>query len=86
MTRKRAASLMDDEGGGELSIGGRGSGTDREVSLGLGGARTGIVDTGRVELAGILGMEQVCLCQPEPKIPRPRNGMFCFFCRAHLRS
>jgi hypothetical protein len=28
----------------------------------------------------------VCLCQPEPKIPRPRNGesfifVFCFFCQ-----
>lgn len=22
--------------------------------------------------------EQVCLCQPDPKIPRPRNGACCF--------
>lgn len=29
--------------------------------------------------------EQVCLCQPDPKIPRPRNGMYCAIpCAQHL--
>jgi hypothetical protein len=25
------------------------------------------------------GREQVCLCQPDPKIPRPRNGVYTLF-------
>jgi HMG box factor, other len=26
-----------------------------------------------------------CLCQPDPKIPRPRNGMYCCLCPAARR-
>lgn len=30
--------------------------------------------------------EQVCLCQPDPKIPRPRNGMSEFKCHVPKRA
>lgn len=60
VTRKRAASYDEEPNGGD-PIEGNGLG-DSRAPLSASSAGSG-------ELSG-----HVCLCQPEPKIPRPRNG------------
>lgn len=58
LTRKRAQSLVD-----ELDVDSRSSGDESFVDS----------RNGQTAPSGNLP-DHVCLCQPEPKIPRPRNG------------
>lgn len=65
-TRKRAAGVLDV--GDDVEDGNRG---------GLKETRNGSIDGPGIRDFGIGNYrEQVCLCQPDPKIPRPRNGMY----------
>lgn len=64
-TKKRVASFDDDVDGAEFED--RNSPTDSRVPQSAS-------STGSGELSG-----HVCLCQPEPKIPRPRNGKSYLF-------
>lgn len=66
LTRKRAATLNTESASPPPRIG----------DLALSSARTADPP------ASDLTREQVCLCQPDPKIPRPRNGAL----RDHLES
>jgi len=58
LTRKRAASLNTES----VNL------PPRISDLALNSASTSVPPTAE------LSREQVCLCQPDPKIPRPRNG------------
>jgi len=73
MTRKRVHSLND-----EMETGSRSSGDEGMVeSKNIPSAPS----TGSWELSG-----HVCLCQPEPKVPRPRNGKSDPYCRVRCVS
>lgn len=63
LSRKRAASL-DTESANHPRIG----------DLALNSASTSNSATGPSPISDTAVTEQVCLCQPDPKIPRPRNG------------
>lgn len=81
LTRKRAASLADKADGRDEQP----DGTPEEV----GDEATDIAPTNTTHSrmssggasAGSAGSaaSHVCLCQPDPKIPRPRNGQLAFF-------
>lgn len=81
MTRKRAASsnLYRDTAAATHSEFSHFS-TPRFKDLKVDNIATNeVVPHGNGDENGGFGREQVCLCQPDPKIPRPRNGIYRSF-------
>lgn len=97
LTRKRAASLAADHKGGDDDDGGGSSSNNKDEADDVVEAITPSSTThSRMSSGGASAgsagsaASHVCLCQPDPKIPRPRNGQLsstlslcCFPCCLH---
>lgn len=97
LTRKRAASLAADHKGGDDDDGGGRSSNNKDEADDVVEAITPSSTThSRMSSGGASAgsagsaASHVCLCQPDPKIPRPRNGQLsstlslcCFPCCLH---
>ncbi|PBP22005.1 AAA family ATPase Pontin, partial [Diplocarpon rosae] len=80
LTRKRAASLyIDDAHEQESKMGG-----DLALDSGSSSASASATTNGPLSASTHLAREQVCLCQPDPKIPRPRNAFILY--RQHYQA